>query len=272
MVGQARQVAMNRPVALVTGAARGIGAATVAHLVADGWSVVAVDICADVPTIEYSLASPDELAAVGTAGGGHVMTMNADVRSQVELEDAAEAAVEHFGRLDAAVAAAGVFKARTPLWEVSDTEWNTITDIDLTGVFQTARAAISRILVSAEPRRGRFVAVSSSAGTIGLSKMAPYVAAKHGVIGLVKALAVDLAGTGITSNAVAPGSTRTAILEASAAAFDTDINEFAAHQRPLGRLVEPSEVAAAICWLCSADAAAVTGTVVPVDGGMTSTL
>ncbi|MDE0700167.1 MAG: SDR family oxidoreductase [Acidimicrobiaceae bacterium] len=263
---------MNRPVALVTGAARGIGAATVAHLVADGWSVVAVDICADVPTIEYSLASPDELAAVGTAGGGHVMTMNADVRSQVELEDAAEAAVEHFGRLDAAVAAAGVFKARTPLWEVSDTEWNTITDIDLTGVFQTARAAISRILVSAEPRRGRFVAVSSSAGTIGLSKMAPYVAAKHGVIGLVKALAVDLAGTGITSNAVAPGSTRTAILEASAAAFDTDINEFAAHQRPLGRLVEPSEVAAAICWLCSADAAAVTGTVVPVDGGMTSTL
>ncbi|MXW62786.1 MAG: SDR family oxidoreductase [Acidimicrobiaceae bacterium] len=263
---------MNRPVALVTGAARGIGAATVAHLVADGWSVVAVDICADVPTIEYSLASPDELAAVGTAGGGHVMTMNADVRSQVELEDAAEAAVEHFGRLDAAVAAAGVFKARTPLWEVSDTEWNTITDIDLTGVFQTARAAIPRILVSAEPRRGRFVAVSSSAGTIGLSKMAPYVAAKHGVIGLVKALAVDLAGTGITSNAVAPGSTRTAILEASAAAFDTDINEFAAHQRPLGRLVEPSEVAAAICWLCSADAAAVTGTVVPVDGGMTSTL
>ena len=200
------------------------------------------------------------------------MTMNADVRSQVELEDAAEAAVEHFGCLDAAVAAAGVFKARTPLWEVSDTEWNTITDIDLTGVFQTARAAISRILVSAEPRRGRFVAVSSSAGTIGLSKMAPYVAAKHGVIGLVKALAVDLAGTGITSNAVAPGSTRTAILEASAAAFDTDINEFAAHQRPLGRLVEPSEVAAAICWLCSADAAAVTGTVVPVDGGMTSTL
>lgn len=263
---------MNRPVALVTGAARGIGAATVAQLVADGWSVFAVDICADVPTIEYSLATPDELAAVEAAGGGHVLTMQADVRNQVELEDAAEAAVEHFGRLDAAVAVAGVFKARTPLWEVSDTEWNTITDIDLTGVFQTARAAIPRILASAEPRRGRFVAVSSSAGTIGLSKMAPYVAAKHGVIGLVKALAVDLAVTGVTSNAVAPGSTRTAILEASAAAFDTDINEFSAHQRPLGRLVEPEEVADAICWLCSEGASAITGTVVPVDGGMTSTL
>ena len=263
---------MSRPVALVTGAARGIGAATVAALVADGWSVVAVDACANVEAIDYSLATPDELAAVGSAGGGHVLTMNADVRNQIELEDAAGAAIERFGQLDAAVAVAGVFKARTPLWEVSDTEWNTITDIDLTGVFQTARAAIPRILASAEPRRGRFVAVSSSAGIIGLSKMAPYVAAKHGVIGLVKALAVDLAGTGVTSNAVAPGSTRTAILEASAAAFGTDINEFSAHQRPLGRLVEPDEVAAAICWLCSEGAAGVTGTVVPVDGGMTNTL
>ena len=263
---------MNRPVALVTGAARGIGAATVTQLVADGWSVVAVDICGDVPNIEYSLATPDELAAVGTAGGDHVLTMQTDVRNQVELHDAAEAAVKHFGRLDAAVAVAGVFKARSPLWEVSDAEWNTITDIDLTGVFQTARATIPRILASAEPRRGRFVAVSSSAGTIGLSKMAPYVAAKHGVIGLVKALAVDLAGTGVTSNAVAPGSTRTAILEASAAAFDTDINSFAAHQRPIARLIEPAEVADAICWLCSEGAGAITGTVVPVDGGMTSTI
>ena len=81
-----------------------------------------------------------------------------------------------------------------------------------------------------------------------------------------------MAGTGVTSNAVAPGSTRTAILEASAAAFDADVNEFAAHQRPLGRLVEPDEVASAICWLCSKAAAAVTGTVVPVDGGMTNTI
>lgn len=263
---------MNRPVALVTGAARGIGAATVAQLVDDGWAVVAADICGDVAKIEYSLATPDDLAAVGAVGGAHVLTMQADVRSQAALHDAAEAAVEHFGRLDAAIAAAGVFKARTPLWEVSDAEWATITDINLTGVFQTARAAIPQILASPEPRRGRFVAVSSSAGTIGLSKMAPYVAAKHGVIGLVKALAVDLAGTGVTSNAVAPGSTRTAILEASAAAFNTDIDEFAAHQRPLARLVEPTEVADAICWLCSEGAAAVTGAVVAVDGGMTTTL
>lgn len=263
---------MNRPVALVTGAARGIGAATVQQLVADGWSVVAVDICGNVADIDYALAGPDDLAAVAAAGGGRVLTMQVDVRSQAALRDATEAAVERFGRLDAAIAAAGVFRARSPLWEVSDGEWDTITDIDLTGVFHTARAAIPAILASPEPRRGRFVAVSSSAGTVGLSRMAPYVAAKHGVIGLVKALAVDLAGTGVTSNAVAPGSTRTAILEASAAAFDTDIDEFAAHQRPLARLVEPAEVAAAVCWLCSEGAAAVTATVIPVDGGMTNTI
>lgn len=263
---------MDRPVALVTGAARGIGAATVAALVADGWAVMAVDICADIANVDYSLATPDQLAAVEARGDGHVIAKHADVRNQIELDEACETAVKQFGHLNAAIAVAGVFKAEKPLWEVSAIDWQAITDINLTGVFHTARAAIPHILAAPTPHRGRFVAVSSSAGTVGLSKMAPYVAAKHGVIGLAKALAVDLAGTGVTSNAVTPGSTRTSILEASAAAFDCDINEFAAHQRPLGRLINPDEVASAICWLCSEGAAAVTGAVIPVDGGMTNTI
>lgn len=263
---------MYRPVALVTGSARGIGAATVAGLKASGWSVVAVDICADIANIEYPLATPDQLAAVEACGDSQILAIRADVRNQDQLNEACETAVKRFGRLDAAIAIAGVFKADQPLWEVNVAEWQTIIDINLSGVFHTARAAIPQILATPTPRHGRFVAVSSSAGTVGLSKMAPYVAAKHGVTGLTRALAVDLAGTGITSNAVAPGSTRTAILEASASAFDCDINEFAAHQRPLGRLIDPDEVASAICWLCSEGAAAVTGTVIAVDGGMTSTI
>jgi SDR family mycofactocin-dependent oxidoreductase len=249
-----------------------MGAATVARLVDDGWCVVASDICADNDAIPYGMATVAELDAVAAAGGEFVTAVQADVRDQAEMNQAVATGVDLFGRLDAAIAGAGVFAARDRLWEVSDEEWDAVIDVDLRGVFHTARAAIPAILESPQPWRGRFVGVASTAAIVGLERMAPYVAAKHGVIGLVRALAVDLAGTGVTSNAVAPGSTRTAILEASAAAYDTDVDEFAMHQRPIGRLIEPDEIAATIAFLCSEDAGAITGAVLPVDGGMTSTI
>lgn len=259
-------------VAIVTGAARGIGAAVARHLAADGWSLVLVDRCADDPALQYALATPADLAGVVEACGGadRVVGLEADVRDQHALDAAVALAVERFGGLDAAVAAAGCIVGGDPAWTLSDEAWDVMLGVNLEGVWRLARAAVPAMLERPEPRRGRFVAVSSSGGTDGLPLLSAYVAAKHGVHGLVRSLAAELGPLGITANAVAPGSTRTAMLEASAAVYELDgVEDFTQHHL-LGRLLVPEEVAALVAWVCSPGSGGVTGAVLPVDAGMTS--
>lgn len=258
------------PVAVVTGAARGIGAATVDLLVAGGWLVVATDAGADEPILEYRLGSVQELEQVAGRHGEHAVAVVADVRSQADMDQAVETGLRRFGRLDAAVAVAGVMVGGQPLWETSDAAWDLSFHVNVGGVRRLAQAAVPVMLEAAAPRSGRFVAVSSAAGTVGLRRLAAYSASKHAVVGLVKGLAADLAGTGVTANAVLPGSTRTAMLDETARIYGLGSPEEFGGQALVERLLQPSEPAALIAWLCSPRSSAVTGAALAADGGLTT--
>lgn len=260
------------PVAVVTGAGRGIGAAAAEALSVAGWQLVLVDRGADDPALGYPLATPAELEAVVERCGGpeRAVPVLADVRDQAGLEAAVATASERFGGLDAAVAAAGAVLGGPTAWETSDDAWSTMVGINAEGVWRLARAAVPALIARSEPRQGRFVAIASTGGLVGLPQLAAYSAAKHAVVGLVRSLAAELGPHGVTANAVAPGSTRTAMLDASAAVYDlASPDDFATHHA-LGRLLDPTEVAAAIAWLCSPASSGVTGAVLPVDAGMTA--
>lgn len=261
------------PVAVITGAARGIGAAAARGLAGLGWSTVLVDRCADDPALSYPLSTPADLDEVVAACGGPERSAGvvADVRDQAALDGAVALAVDRFGGVDAAVAAAGCLIGGPTAWATDEEAWSTMFGVNTEGVWRLARAAVPALLARPAPRRGRFLAVASAGGVLGLPQLAAYSAAKHAVVGLVKSLAAELGSQGITANAVAPGSTGTAMLEASAAVYALDgPEEFATHH-PLGRLVRPDEVAAALVWLCSEASSGLTGAVIPVDGGMTAT-
>lgn len=254
-------------VAVVTGAARGIGAATVRRLVDEGWNVVAVDVCADDPALGYPLARREDLDAL-VRPDGRVQTAVADVRDLGALQHAVDIAVEMYGGLDAAFAVAGVIAGGDSHWTTSIEAERSVLDVDLAGVLNLARVSVPALLARPEPRSGRFLAVASSAATQGLPRLAAYCAAKAGVVGFIRGLAGDLRGTGVTANAVSPGSTDTAMLQESAQIYELSGVDVFARQQPVERLLTPDEVAAALVWLAREDNGGITGAVVPVDGGL----
>src|SRR5262245_9919865 len=185
------------PVALITGAARGIGAAAAAALAEDGWSVVAVDRCEDDPRLPYALGTAAELEEVverASAAGQEAVAVKADAADLDAMAGAVGLAEERFGGLDAVVAAAGVFAGGVPSWELPAEQEEAVYEVDLRAVAVAARAGIPALLRRPEPREGRFIAVSSAAAAQGLKYVAAYCAAKAGVEGMVRGLAADLGG------------------------------------------------------------------------------
>jgi SDR family mycofactocin-dependent oxidoreductase len=269
-------------VAVVTGAARGVGASTVRAMARAGWAVVAVDRAEDDPRLPYALGTEAQLRGVVTsavelsqktgvtsANGDPVVAEIADTTDPVGMARAVATAESRFGGLDVMVSAAGVIAGGVPLWEMPVDQIDAVLSVDLGGTITAARVGIPALLRRPPPRQGRFVAVASAAAHRGLPMLAAYGAAKAGVAGLVRGLAAELAGTGVTANAVSPGSTATAMLNESARLYGLGDTRPFADQQPIGRLLTTDEVANTLIWLAGPDSAALTGAVIPVDGGLT---
>jgi 3-oxoacyl-[acyl-carrier protein] reductase len=238
-------------VALITGGARGIGAATAARLAAEG---------ADVIIADFDLEAAQETAA---AIGGRAV--ECDVTSREQVEAAVAEAAAPTGRLDILVTCAGIIRDNL-LHKMTDDDWDAVINTHLRGTFLSVQAA-QKLMVA--QKSGSMVLISSTSA-LGNRGQANYSAAKAGLQGLAKTLAIELGPFGITANCVAPGFIATAMTEQTAARMGVPFEEFTAAvaaQTPIRRVGEPDDVAGVIAFLCSADASYVSGQVIYVRGG-----
>lgn len=261
-------------VALVTGAARGIGRATALRLARDGADVVLVDIAG--PVSGAGAFAPATLADLAQterqvrALGRRALAIRADVRDHAALQAAVDRTVRELGRLDVAVANAGI-AAWAPFAEMTSQQWQVVQDVNLTGVFNTLRTAATPMIAA---KRGRLIALTSIGGRMGVAGVANYAATKWGVIGLVKSVALELGPHNITVNAVAPCAVNTPLYRSEGQAHSTGVDTPAAQDgqtRQFNALpvaaLEPGDVADGIAFLASDAAKYVSGLVLDVAAG-----
>ncbi|CDO28734.1 3-ketoacyl-ACP reductase [Mycobacterium vulneris] len=269
-------------VAFITGVARGQGRSHAVALAGDGAAIIGVDICADIPSNGYPMASREELdetVALVEAAGGKMIASVADVRDFHALKAALDAGVEQFGRLDIVLANAGIATmAFRELTIEEDLEmWTDVLDVNLVGSFHTAKAAIPHLIEGG--RGGSIVFTSSTAGLRGFGGLQGgglgYAASKHGIVGLMRTLANALAPHSIRVNTVHPTAVNTMMaVNPAMTAFLENYPDGGPHlQNPMPvSLLEPQDITAAISYLVSDAAKYVTGVTLPVDAGFTNKL
>jgi 2-dehydro-3-deoxy-L-rhamnonate dehydrogenase (NAD+) len=243
-------------VAIVTGAARGIGAAVASRLARDGFQVAVADL-------NEAQASQTAARIAGQRSGASdtaPFAVQVDVSREESVREMVGQVLERTGRVDVLVNNAGIAGQSAPCWELPLGEWEQVLGIDLSGVYYGCRAVLPHMLVRGS---GRIVNVASIAGKEGNPNAVPYSAAKAGVIGLTKAIAKEVATRGIYVNAVTPAVIETPILEQ----VSEEHVRYMVSRIPMGRTGRPEEVAALIAWLCSDECSFSTGAVFDISGG-----
>jgi (+)-trans-carveol dehydrogenase len=266
-------------VAFITGAARGQGRSHAVTLAREGADIIAVDMPAQIDSVPYPMATPEDLAQTVKeveATGRRIVATVADVRDYEALKQALDDGVAQLGRLDIASVNAGIL-SYDRAEELPEQTWRDVIDVNLTGEWHAAKAAIPHL--RAGGRGGSIILTSSDLGLKALQNLAHYVAAKHGVIGLMRTLALELAPDFIRVNALAPTSVNTPMImnEPTYRVFRPDLENPTAEDmtepaRALNALpipwVEPADVSDAVLWLASDESRYVTGITLPVDAGM----
>ena len=266
-------------VAFISGAARGQGRAHAVRLAQEGADIIAVDICKQIDSVQIPLSTPEDLAETADLVKGHnrrIYTAEVDVRDYDALKAAVDAGVEQMGRLDIIVANAGIGNGGATLDKTSEGDWTDMIDVNLGGVWKTVKAGVPHILAGG--RGGSIILTSSVGGLKAYPHTGHYVAAKHGVVGLMRTFAVELGAQNIRVNSVHPTNVNTPLFmnEGTMKLFRPDLENPGPddmkvvgqlmHTLPIG-WVEPEDIANAVLFLASDEARYVTGVTLPIDGG-----
>ncbi|TFV56972.1 NAD(P)-dependent oxidoreductase [Mycobacterium sp. PS03-16] len=266
-------------VAFITGAARGQGRAHAVRLAQEGADIIAVDICRQVDSVRIPLSTPEDLAETADLVKGlnrQIYTAEVDVRDFDALKSAVDAGVDQLGRLDIIVANAGIGNGGATLDKTSEPDWTDMIDINLSGVWKTVKAGVPHILAGG--RGGSIILTSSVGGLKAYPHTGHYVAAKHGVVGLMRTFAVELGAQNVRVNSVHPTNVNTPLFmnEGTMKLFRPDLENPGPddmkvvgqmmHTLPIG-WVEPEDIANAVLFLASDESRYITGVTLPVDGG-----
>ncbi|WP_207844301.1 mycofactocin-coupled SDR family oxidoreductase [Williamsia soli] len=266
-------------VAFITGVARGQGRSHAIRMAEEGASIIGVDSLADVTSAPYSLATQedlDETVVLVEKAGGKIVVKQADVRDQNALDAAVAEGLDTFGSLDIVCANAGIMPSIVPSWEWSEADWQETLDVDLGGVWRTTKAAIPAMLAGG--RGGSIILTSSALGLKAAPGLVGYVAAKTGIVGVMRTLALELGGSGIRVNSVHPTTVSTdmilhdnlykAFRPDLEAPTREDVEPILQTTTVLGiPWVEAGDVTDAVVWLASDESRYVTGVTLPIDAG-----